>query len=261
MTDDFLTDSPPSWSTHVSRRDSEQVQSIRWYHRMHLPGGITTDGVSNTDRGLPRLRLPESLAGKSVLDIGAWDGFYSFEAARRGADQVLATDSFAWSGVSWGTKDGFELARRLFELEETVADMDIDVMELSPEKLGQKFDVVLLLGVLYHLKDPIGALERAASACNEVLIVETETSLNWLPYPAARFYPNRELGQDDTNWFAFNSLALCELLRSLGFTRVDVMWRASFPRRLARAVIEKRSGGSFRPMLRSGRVVIHAHRL
>ena len=47
-----------------------------------------------------------------MLDIGAWDGALSFEAERRGASRVLATDSFCWSGEGWGTKDGFEFARK-----------------------------------------------------------------------------------------------------------------------------------------------------
>jgi tRNA (mo5U34)-methyltransferase len=245
----------------VERGDLErQVSQISWYHRMHLPGGITTQGVSNTDRGLPRLHLPESLAGRTVLDIGAWDGFYSFEAARRGASRVLATDSFAWSGQSWGSKDGFELARSALGLHGVVHDLNIDVMDLSSERLGGQFDVVLLLGVLYHLKDPIGALERVTEVCSDLLIIETETSLNWLPYAAGRLFPGRELGRDDTNWFSFNVPALRGLLRSLGFVHVDVKWRASLPRRLIRAAMERRSGGSFRMMLRSGRVVVHARR-
>jgi tRNA (mo5U34)-methyltransferase len=255
-----MTDSAPPDRVGDNRGVTERIEAIRWYHRMQLPGGITTEGVSNTERGLPRLQLPPSLAGKSVLDIGAWDGFYSFEAARRGASHVLATDSFAWSGESWGSKDGFTLARSLLGLEEVVADLNVDVMDLSRDRLGRTFDVVLLLGVLYHLKNPIAALERAAEVCNELLVLETETSLNWLPYPAARVFPGRELGQDDTNWYSFNSRALCGLLRSLGFAEVAVVWQTSFPRRVARALVEKRSGGSFRSMLRSGRVVVHARR-
>lgn len=248
-----------------SRTDStvptaDQVRAIRWYHRMHLPGGITTDGVSDTDRGLPRLHLPASFAGRSVLDVGSWDGFYSFEAARRGASRVLATDSFAWSGSSWGSKDGFELARRSLGLEDKVEDQFIDVMDLSPESIGGSFDVVLFLGILYHLKDPIGGLERAASVCRGLMIIETETSLNFLPYPASRVFPGSDLGEDDTNWFSFNIDALVGLLTALGFSRVEVKWKTNILRRFARAVVTKRNGRSFRAMFRSGRVILHANR-
>ena len=67
-----------------------RVAAIDWYHRIELPGGVVTPGVNNTPLALARLELPESLVGKSVLDVGAWDGFYSFEAARRGAKRVGA---------------------------------------------------------------------------------------------------------------------------------------------------------------------------
>ena len=86
-----------------------QVDSIEWYHSISLPGGVVTPGVNNSPVALERLQLPASLSGKTVLDIGAWDGFYSFEAARRGASRVLATDSFVWNG-RWG-QTGFNLAR------------------------------------------------------------------------------------------------------------------------------------------------------
>ena len=239
---------------------ADQVKAIRWYHRMHLPGGITTDGVSDTDRGLPRLHFPASFAGCTVLDVGCWDGFYSFEAARRGASRVLATDSFAWSGSSWGRKDGFELVRKSLGFEDKVEDQFIDVMELSPESIGGSFDVVLFLGILYHLKDPIGGLERAASVCRDLMIIETETSLNFLPYPASRVFPGSNLGKDDTNWYSFNVAALRGLLATIGFSNVEVKWKTHIWRRFARAVVEKRHGGSFRAMFRSGRVVLHARR-
>src|SRR5678809_228920 len=89
-----------------------EVAALRWYHRIDLGHGVVTDGVDNTPERLAKIKLPEDLTGKSVLDVGAWDGFFSFEAERRGARRVVATDSFCWGGGGWGTKDGFELARR-----------------------------------------------------------------------------------------------------------------------------------------------------
>ena len=73
-----------------------------------------TRGVDDTPLRLARLDLPLSLAGESVLDIGAWDGFFSFEAERRGASRVVAADYYSWHGTGWGTgtgKAGFELAQ------------------------------------------------------------------------------------------------------------------------------------------------------
>ena len=131
-----------------------------------------------------------------MLDIGAWDGFFSFEAERRGAARVVAADYYAWHGIGWGThqgKAGFTLAREC--LASRVEDLDIDVMDLSPERVGT-FDVVLFLGVLYHLRHPLLALERIASVTRELLIVETAVDMVGVRRPAVAFYPERELGDD-----------------------------------------------------------------
>jgi tRNA (mo5U34)-methyltransferase len=236
----------------------DAVNAISWYHRMTLPGGIVTPGESDTSRGLPRLRLPERLDGLSVLDIGAWDGFYSFEAKRRGAARVLATDSYSWNGPGWGSKAGFLLAREALGLE--VEDLDIDVMELSPERVG-RFDVVLLLGVLYHLKDPITAVERAASITDRLLIVETVTNLAWLPVPAARLFVGSELNDDDTNWWALNAPALRALLKGTGFREVETVYRTALVRRVGRALDQKlRHRRPFWSQVRGARIVLHARR-
>jgi tRNA (mo5U34)-methyltransferase len=236
----------------------DAVDAISWYHRMELPGGIVTPGESDTARGLPRLRLPERLDGLSVLDIGAWDGFYSFEAKRRGAARVIATDSYSWDGPGWGSKAGFLLARKALGLD--VEDLDIDVMELSPDRVGT-FDVVLLLGVLYHLKDPITAIEHAASVANDLLILETVTNLCWSPFPAARLFVGSELNNDDTNWWALNPAALQALLKRTGFRDVQVVYRTRLARRVGRALDQSiRYRRSFWSQVRGSRIVLHARR-
>jgi tRNA (mo5U34)-methyltransferase len=233
----------------------EQVNQIDWYHRIELPGGVLTPG-KHGPTGLSKLKLPESLNGKSVLDVGAWDGFYSFETARRGASRVLATDSFVWQN-RW-TQAGFTLARAALELDAIVDDRIIDVMDLSPEAVGETFDVVLCLGVLYHLVNPIAALTRVASMCRELLILETETALNYLPFPAARCWPTDELARDDTNWWSMNRRAITALLQTCGFTDIRVVYSTPTWRRVARAVVKSHT--DFRAGLRSKRLVIHARR-
>src|SRR6187401_1004793 len=148
----------------------ESVLRHRWYQTIDLGEELVTKGVDDTPRRLATLGLPDSLAGLSVLDIGAWDGFFSFECERRGAARVVAADFYSWHGTGWGTKAGFTLAREA--LGSRVEDIDIDVMDLSPERIGT-FDVVLFLGVLYHLRHPFLALERVASVTRDYLIVET----------------------------------------------------------------------------------------
>ncbi|MEM8705374.1 MAG: methyltransferase domain-containing protein [Actinomycetota bacterium] len=236
-----------------------QVEALPWYHSIDLGDGVVTPGVVNNARTAPRYKLP-SLVGKSVLDIGAWDGFWSFEAARLGADRVVASDSFSWDGRGWGDKASFELARLTLGLEDRVADELVDSMDITPERMGETFDVVLHLGVLYHLRDPITSLERAASVCDELLVLETETAVNFLPYPAARFHPGRTLNDDGTNFYQYNVKALTGMLEEFGFTRFEVVYQHPIWRRLAGSLRAKREGRSFRTTFRSARVILHARR-
>jgi tRNA (mo5U34)-methyltransferase len=100
----------------------------------------------------------------TVLDIGAADGFFSFEAERRGAARVLASD-LPMQGYH-GLTERFALAREA--LGSRVEDLGTDVYELSPEKAGL-FDVALFLGVSYHLKRPLLGLERVFSVTNSII--------------------------------------------------------------------------------------------
>jgi tRNA (mo5U34)-methyltransferase len=195
-----------------------EIAGVNWYHRIDLGGGIVTPGVDQTESRLRPLRIPEDLSGKTVLDIGAWDGFFSFEAERRGANRVLATDSYSWGGGGWGTKDGFETARRI--LGSSVEELQIDVMDLSPDRVGT-FDVVLFIGVLYHLRHPFLALERVASVTEGLLILDTHTALVRQRRPMMLFYPTNELNDDHTNWWGPNPAAVEAMLRDVGFTRVE----------------------------------------
>ena len=200
------------------------VRAIRWAHRIDVGQGIVTPGRWDTPAILQRLHLPADLTGQTVLDVGCWDGFYSFEAERRGARRVLATDSFTWRRQSWGSKEGFDLARRA--LGSGVEDLEIDVLDLSPDRVGV-FDIVLFLGVLYHMRHPLLALERVASVTGKLLIVETVIDLLYLPRPALAFYPGHELNQDDSNWFGPTPGAVEAMLRSAGFRRVERVWPSS----------------------------------
>ncbi len=197
------------------------VAAIRWAHRIDLGQGIVTPGIWDTPELLKRLDLPADLTGQTVLDVGCWDGFYSFEAERRGASRVLATDSFTWQRKSWGSKDGFNLARQA--LHSQVQDLEIDVLDLAPERVGI-FDVVLFLGVLYHMKHPLLALERVASVTSRLLIVETVIDLLYVPGKALRFYPGDELDSDESNWFGPTPSAVEAMLRAAGFRHVERKW-------------------------------------
>ena len=189
------------------------MAKISWYHKMDLGHGIVTPGTDETLSRLAVIGLPDDLRGTSVLDIGAWDGAFSFEAERRGADRVVAVDSYCWSGDGWGTKDGFDCARRL--LGSKVEDREIEVLDLLPDNVGV-FDLVLFLGVLYHIKHPLLALERVASVSRSRLILWTQVDLADLDRPAMAYYPGEELNDDPTNWWGPNPLAVQGMLQTVG---------------------------------------------
>jgi tRNA (mo5U34)-methyltransferase len=204
------------------------------------------------------MALPADLRGLSVLDIGAWDGFFSFECERRGAERVVAMDSFSWGGPGWGTKAGFDLARHA--LGSKVDALVLDVMDLSPERVGS-FDVVLFLGVLYHLREPLAALERVAAVTEGLLILETVVDLMHVRRPAMAFYPNTELNRDPTNWWAPNPLALEEMLRDVGLAEISIVTPpSSLPRRIAQAAKYAVQERHFRGAVDEARIVLHARR-
>jgi tRNA (mo5U34)-methyltransferase len=234
-----------------------EVESIKWYHRIDLGGGIVTPGTDNTPKKARRVRMPADLRGKTVLDIGAWDGFFSFEAERRGAERVLATDSFVWTGRTWGSKRGFDLAKR--HLGSRVEERTVDILDLQPDDVGT-FDVVLFLGVLYHMRHPLLALERLAGVTREVAIIETVVDLLSVRQPAIAFYAGDELASDATNWCAPNVSGLRAMLTAAGFRRVEIVagTRSVLFRAAKAAAYRRRLGHAFWKGLHTDRVVVHA---
>lgn len=116
-----------------------------------------------------------------------------------------------------GRKATFDLAHRV--LHSRVESRRLDVFELSPETVG-RFDLVLFLGVLYHMRHPLLALERIASVCADQLILETHVDLLNCRRPAMAFYPGREVNDDPHNWCGPNPAMVEALLRTVGFRKV-----------------------------------------
>ena len=226
----------------------DEINKINWWHKIDLGNGITTPGLDDSSTKLAQVKLPESLRGLSVLDIGAWDGFFAFECERRGAKRVVALDKFVWNWPAFG-KRGFELARRV--LGSKVEDVESEVLDISPERVGT-FDLVLFLGVLYHMRHPLLALERVASVAGKQLILETHVDLNEHDRPVMAFYPGDECNGDSSNWIGPNRAAVEAMLRVVGFRTVRLM--SSTP------VICKPDAGHVRGAGKSqcGRMVFHA---
>jgi len=203
---------------------AERVREFPWFHSIDLRYGIITPGFKSP--GIHQAEYaaffdPVEFRGRSVIDIGAWNGAYSFEAKRRGAARVLATDHFVWSHPAFRGREAFELARSVLDIDVEAKEMDI--VDLSPDSVGT-FDVVLFLGVFYHLLDPIAALQQIAKLTREVLIVETHTDALEIGRPAMIMYPGSELSNDPANWWGPNPACMVALLKECGFAKVDAAW-------------------------------------
>jgi tRNA (mo5U34)-methyltransferase len=208
-----------------------------WFHSIDLGGGEVTRGHKSKEfleRELASLRLPP-LAGKSVLDVGAWDGYYSFAAERMGAERVVALDSFVWrrdlSAGPWESKRvsmglpgrrGFDLARR--RLGSRVVPVVAEVDEIDAARLGT-FDVVLFLGVLYHMTDPLGSLRRIRAVCDGLAIVETHARVvaGNDGAPLAEFVEDDRIGDDPGNWWVPTAEAAAAMCRAAGFSRAEIV--------------------------------------
>jgi tRNA (mo5U34)-methyltransferase len=198
----------------------EQVNGLFWWHTIDLGHGVKTPGGTDTYRKVKDIALPKDLRGKSVLDIGAWDGFFSFESERRGAHRVVALDHVVWNDPTVG-KRGFELARSA--LGSKVEDVDCDVYDLSPERVGT-FDLVLFLGVLYHVQDPLFVLQRVASVTRDHLILETHVDFVESTRPIMAYYPGVECANDLSNWCGPNAACLEAMLKTVGFRKTKLVW-------------------------------------
>jgi tRNA (mo5U34)-methyltransferase len=220
---------------HQSRQDRIQAQIgalSPWFHNLHLPGGVQT-APGHPFGDFPAFKwkqiaphVPQDLRGWSVLDIGCNAGFYTFELAKRGA-QVTAIDvdphylsQARWAAQQLGLSDRVEFRQ-----------MQIYDLIRHPER----YDLVWLMGVLYHLRHPLLALDIVrrktrrqllfqtltmpgdeAEAVPEDLGIDERERLRGAGWPAMAFIEKRLAG-DPTNWWAPNHACVEAMLRSAGF--------------------------------------------
>ena len=206
-----------------------------WFHNIDLNGVQTAPNHFLGD--YPRVKwerfseaIPRDLRGRTVLDIGCNGGFYSIEMKRRGADRVVAVDS-----------DPRYLAQARLAAE--ISQTDIVFRELSVYQLPQleeRFDIVLFMGVLYHLRYPLLALDILHQhAARDLLVFQSmlrgsaevksfardydfneTTHFDDAAYPRMYFIENRYAG-DPTNWWVPNRACAEAMLRTSGFEIVD----------------------------------------
>jgi len=222
-----------------------------WWHSMDLGQGVVTPGhrkLSDLDAFAQKIRLAELVGGKTVIDVGAYDGYMSFAAERAGAKRVVALDHYVWAydiakviarwretgeqGVAMTESDdlwqpealpgkkAFDTAHRA--LESGVESVVAEFMEMDIASLGQ-FDVVLFLGVLYHMRNPLESLRRMRLLTKGVAVIQTHGVI--VPGHEDRalfeFYPESELNNDPSNWWGPNLKGLEGMCRAAGFGRIE----------------------------------------
>lgn len=211
--------------------EQEVAELGPWFHNLHLPDGTQTapehplgDFPSFKWRQL-RQAIPRDLSGWRVLDVGCNAGFYSFELARRGADVLgIDMDERYLRQARWAAEQ--------YELQDQVDFERMQVYDLL--HVDDAFDLVLFMGVFYHLRYPVLALDILAARTKRLMVFQSITmpgapAVN-VPYdlsmedreelakpgwPRMAFIEHR-LSADPTNWWVINEAAAEALLRSAG---------------------------------------------
>lgn len=206
-----------------------------WFHNMNL-GGVQT-APDHFLGNYPEIKwrsfahaIPADLTGKTVLDVGCNGGFYSIEMKRRGADRVVAMDT-----------DEDYLAQARFAADVSGAEVEFRKLSVyEVKKLKERFDLVLFLGVLYHLRHPLLALDllhdyavrdqmvfqclqrgsKQVAPLHEDYPFEERAVFEQDGYPLAYFVEHR-YSHDPTNWWIPNTACVEAILRSSGFRIVD----------------------------------------
>lgn len=217
---------------HASRGLELRIRALGpWFHNLVLDGIQTAPEHFLGDYPTQKFQrfagaLPADLTGKSVLDVGCNAGFYAFEMKRRGAARVVAVDS-----------DPRYLAQARLAAE--VLGHDIELRELDVYRvaeLGARFDLVIFMGVLYHLRHPLLALDLLYDhAVGEHLLFQSmlrgsmevapvaadypfeETAIFARPGHPAMYFVEQRYAGDGTNWWIPNRAAIEAMLRSAGF--------------------------------------------
>ena len=224
----------------LQRADTADAQDLQreidslgpWFHNLHLPGGVQTLPDSFIGGDFPRFKwleiaphIPQDLSGWRVLDVGCNAGFYSFELARRGAS-VLAIDveELYLNQARW--------AARQFGFEKQVEFRHMGVYEVA--QLQEQFDLVWFMGVFYHLRYPMLALDLLAQKTRRLLMFQTLTMPGEEVYPDTHDHPleqrepllepgwpkmafiEHRFAGDESNWWVANHAGVEAMLRSAG---------------------------------------------
>ena len=206
--------------TSFLNNTQEEINSINWYHKIDL-GEYQTPGANHLlQNELEDIFVPSDLSGNSVLDIGCWDGYYSFECEKRNASRVVAVDKYIWEKESdfWSKDKGFDFAHK--HLNSKVEKVISNIEDLSSDELG-KFDYVLLLCLVCLSKNPVQYIEIAKSMCKGYLIIESHIDMIDVDFPAARYYPGRNNGNEVNDYWGMNPLAITGIMTDAGLKNIQ----------------------------------------
>jgi len=221
---------PDAWTpADDASQLAAQVKRQIWYHTIELPGGVVTPGYYDHRPLLPHYGLPADMTGTRVLDVGAWDGFWSFEFERRGAqvtavdiDRLTDTDfppvlrdAVVEDDLDQRLGGGFEIARRA--LGSKIQRIAKSVYDLDPAELGT-YDLVHFADVSLHLERPLEAFRRIRSVTGRrAMIIDTYNPD--LDDPE-RTYTEYFGGWTNAIWWAPSLNALGQMILDAGFSDV-----------------------------------------
>src|SRR5262245_1788568 len=173
-----------------------RIDAVEWYHEFDFPNGLKARSKHDVEGHRLIWKFISSqldtvdFHGKTVLDIGCWDGYWSFDAERRGAKSVLASDDVS---QNWMAGQGLRLARELLASRVEV-DQGLSIYDLG--RLNRQFDIILCLGVYYHLLDPYYAFAQVRHCCHPgtIVLIEGDGALGGLE-PNTLMFDLSDLGK------------------------------------------------------------------
>jgi tRNA (mo5U34)-methyltransferase len=200
-----------------------------WFHTFALAPGVYTPGFARDHRYRPQVLGEERLAGRSVLDIGTFDGFYAFLAEARGARRVVGIDNEQYVdwirgrfGVDLEPAAGFDAIHRL--IGSSVEYRKVDALDV--DELDECFDVILCFGMLHRVSDPVQTLKVLADVLEPggELILETYGSTLPADTPALEVHGSGDVyAGDDFVYWGFPAEGLRRLARLAGLASVEIV--------------------------------------